>query len=299
MKNNLQISDPNVYARSVNAPVLHPLVSVIHYDEVSPVHTSLNNYGVYGLFIQKNFPRNLTYGMKMFDAADGSIIAVEPGQIGGKEDDGNPLSISGWALLFSAELLRGTDLEAKMKDYPFFSYFAIETLKMEPSEWGRISQLLTQMRHELQENADSPALRDVIRGYIRLILEYCRRIYLRQLSQEDKTSSDILKRFHNLLRDYYLEGRQMDLGLPSVRYCAAQLAYSPRYLGDIIHKATGGTAIGYIHSFVVEQGKNLLMNGHNISETARLLGFDYPHHFTRLFKKVTGITPTEFLGKRA
>ena len=155
------------------------------------------------------------------------------------------------------------------------------------------------MRHELQENADSPALRDVIRGYIRLILEYCRRIYLRQLSQEDKTSSDILKRFHNLLRDYYLEGRQMDLGLPSVRYCAAQLAYSPRYLGDIIHKATGGTAIGYIHSFVVEQGKNLLMNGHNISETARLLGFDYPHHFTRLFKKVTGITPTEFLGKRA
>lgn len=299
MKNILQISDPNVYARSVNAPVLHPLVSVIHYDEVSPVHTSLNNYGVYGLFIQKNFPRNLTYGMKMFDAADGSIVAVEPGQIGGKEDDGNPLSISGWALLFSAELLRGTDLEAKMKDYPFFSYFAIETLKMEPSEWGRISQLLTQMRHELQENADSPALRDVIRGYIRLILEYCRRIYLRQLSQEDKTYSDILKRFHNLLRDYYLEGRQMDLGLPSVRYCAAQLAYSPRYLGDIIHKATGGTAIGYIHSFVVEQGKNRLMNGHNINETARLLGFDYPHHFTRLFKKVTGITPTDFLGKRA
>ena len=299
MKNILQISDPNVYARFVNAPVLHPLVSVIHYDEVSPVHTSLNNYGVYGLFIQKNYPRNLTYGMKMFDAADGSIVAVEPGQIGGKEDDGNPLSISGWALLFSAELLRGTDLEAKMKDYPFFSYFAIETLKMEPSEWGRISQLLTQMRHELQENADSPALRDVIRGYIRLILEYCRRIYLRQLSQEDKTSSDILKRFHNLLRDYYLEGRQMDLGLPSVRYCAAQLAYSPRYLGDIIHKATGGTAIGYIHSFVVEQSKNLLMNGHNINETARLLGFDYPHHFTRLFKKVTGITPTDFLGKRA
>lgn len=299
MKNILQISDPNVYARSVNAPVLHPLVSVIHYDEVSPVHTSLNNYGVYGLFIQKNFPRNLTYGMKMFDAADGSIIAVEPGQIGGKEDDGNPLSISGWALLFSAELLRGTDLEAKMKDYPFFSYFAIETLKMEPSEWGRISQLLTQMRHELQENADSPALRDVIRGYIRLILEYCRRIYLRQLSQEDKTSSDILKRFHNLLRDYYLEGRQMDLGLPSVRYCAAQLAYSPRYLGDIIHKATGGTAIGYIHSYVIQQGKNLLMNGRNISETAHLLGFDFPHHFTRLFKKETGITPTDFLGKRA
>ncbi len=297
MKNLLSITDPNVYARFVHAPVLHPLVSVIHYDEVSPVHTSLNRYGVYGLFIQRNFPKNLTYGMKMFDVPDGSIIAVEPGQIGGKEDDGEELDISGWVLLFSPELLHGTDLEDRMKDYRFFSYFATETLKMEPSEWGRITQLLVQMRHELQDNADSAALRAVLLGYIRLILEYCRRIYQRQLSREDKTSSDLLKRFHQLLREYYLDGRQMDGGVPSVRYCAERLAYSPRYLGDVIHRATGGTAIGYIHSFVVEQGKNLLMNGHNVNETAHMLGFDFPHHFTRLFKRMTGITPSQFLEK--
>jgi len=297
MKNILHVSNPNVYARSVGARELHPLVSVIHYDEVSPFRSSLNNYGVYGLFIQKNFPKNLTYGMKMFDAADGSIFAVEPGQIGGKEDSGEDLYISGWVLLFSPELLHGTDLETRMKEYRYFSYFATETLKMDPSEWGRITQLLSQLRHELQENEDSPALRAVILGYIRLVLEYCQRIYLRQLSKEDKTSSDILKRFHRLLREYYLDGKQMELGIPSVQYCAQQLAYSPRYLGDVIHQATGGTAIGYVHSFVSEQGKTLLMNGHNVNETAHLLGFEYPHHFTRLFKKVTGITPTEFLGK--
>ena len=297
MKNILQLSGPNVYARYVNAPVLHPLVSIIHYDEVSPIHSSLNRYGVYGLFIQRNFPKNLTYGMKMFDAPDGSIIAVEPGQIGGKEDNGEPIDISGWALLFSPELLHGSDLEARLKEYQFFSYFATESLKMESSEWSRITQLLTQMRQELQENADSPALRSVILGYIRLILEYCQRIYLRQLSKDDSNSSDILKRFHNLLRDYYLDGRQMALGVPSVSYCAEQLAYSARYLGDVIHKSTGGTAIGYIHSFVIDQGKNLLMNGHNVNETAHLLGFEFPHHFTRLFKKVTDVTPSEFLGK--
>ena len=297
MKTILSVSEPNVYARFLGAPVLHPLVSVIHYDEVSPIRSSLNRYGVYALFIQRNFPKNLTYGMKMFDAPDGSIIAVEPGQIGGKEDNGEDIFISGWAMLFSPELLHGTDLEARMKEYPFFSYFATETLKMEPAEWGRITQLLVQLRHELEENADSPAFRLVILGYIRLILEYCQRIYQRQLSREDKASSDLLKRFHQLLRDYYLEGRQMDLGVPTVQYCAEQLAYSARYLGDVIHKATGGTAIGSIHSFVVDQGKNLLMNGHNVNETAHLLGFEFPHHFTRLFRKVTGITPSEFLRK--
>ena len=147
MKNILSVSDPNVYARFLGAPVLHPLVSVIHYDEVSPIHSSLNRYGVYGLFIQRNFPKNLTYGMKMFDVPDGSIIAVEPGQIGGREDDGETIYISGWVLMFSPELLHGTDLEPRMKEYPFFSYFATETLKMEPSEWGRITQLLLLFRH--------------------------------------------------------------------------------------------------------------------------------------------------------
>ena len=86
-------------------------------------------------------------------------------------------------------------------------------------------------------------------------------------------------------------------GLPTVRYCAQELFLSPNYFGDLIHKATGGTAIGYIHNFVINQAKSLLMNGHNIGETSRLLCFDFPHHFTRLFKHLTGITPTEFLGK--
>ena len=100
-----------------------------------------------------------------------------------------------------------------------------------------------------------------------------------------------------MLREYYLEGRQLDLGVPSVQFCAGELAYSARCLGDVIHKSTGGTAIGYIHAFVIEQGKTLLMNGHPVGETALLLGFEFPHHFTRLFKKIVGDTPSGFMGK--
>lgn len=297
MKKVLTLSDPNVYAEYLGAPLLHPLICVIHFDELPPIRSSLNNYGVYGLFIQKSFPKNLSYGMKMLDVPDASIIAVAPGQTGGREDNGQRLSLSGWAVLWSPELLHGTDLEGRMQDYRYFSYFATETLQTNTAEWGRISQLLLQLRHELQENEDSPSLRAVILGYLRLILEYCKRIWLRQLSKEDKGSSDMLKRFHQLLVEYYYDNRQLELGVPSVSYCASELAYSARYLGDMIHKATGGTAIGYIHSFVIEQGKSLLVGGHNVNETAHLLGFEYAHHFTRLFKKVTGMTPTEFLVK--
>ena len=297
MKKILKVDSPNDYARFVEAPVLHPLVSIIHYDELAPFRHSLNNYGVYGLFIQRQFPRILSYGMKMLQVSDASIIAVEPGQIGGLEDNGERISLSGWVLLWSPELLHGTELERQIARYQYFSYFFTDSLRMEPDEWLCITQLVAQMRGELMAHEDSPSLRDILLGYLRLILEYCNRIYLRQLSDEDKSGSDLLKRFHNLLQQYFRENRQLSQGLPTVAYCASELAYSPRYFGDIVHKASGGTAIGYIHGYVINQAKSLLMQGHNIGETSHLLGFDYPHHFTRLFKKVTGFTPSEFLGK--
>ena len=295
--NILRIDSPNDYARFVDAPVLHPLLSIIHYDELPPFRHSMNNYGVYGLFIQRQFPHILSYGMKTLQVSDGSIIAVEPGQIGGLEDNGERISLSGWVLLWSPELLNGTELEREIDRYQFFSYFFAGSLQMEPDEWLSITQLLVQMRQELLTHEDSPSLRGILLGYLHLILEYCNRIYLRQLSEENRGGNDLLKQFHNLLQTYFRENRQLSQGLPTVTWCASELAYSPRYFGDIIRKATGGTAIGYIHHYVINQAKSLLMQGHNVSETSRLLGFDFPHHFTRLFKRITGLTPSEFLGK--
>ena len=250
MKNILKVDTPNDYARFVDAPLLHPLVSIIHYDELPPFRHSLNNYGVYGLFIQRQFPKSLSYGMKTVQVGDASIIAVAPGQLGGLEDNGERISLSGWVLLWSPELLHGSELYYHMDRYQFFSYFYTDSLQMEPDEWLSITQLLAQMRQELIGHDDSPMLRSILVGYLRLLLEYCNRIYQRQLSQE-----------------------------------------------DIIHKATGGTAIGYIHAYIINQAKGLLMHGHNVSETSHLLGFDYPHHFTRLFKRVTGLTPSQYLGR--
>lgn len=297
MKNVLKVNNPNVYARHVGAPELHPLLSVIHYDEVSPIRNSLNNYDVYGLFIQREFPKNLSYGVRSLQVSDASIIAVGPGQLGGAEDNGELISLSGWAVLWSPELMAGTDLEPRMRHYPFFSYFYTESLRMEPPEWLAITSLLSQMRQELAAHADSASLRGVLLGYLRLLLEYCNRIYLRQLSEETQDTADILKRFHALLEQYYFEGRQHDRGLPTVAYCASEMAYSPHYFGDMFRKATGSTAISYIHSYVINVGKSLLMQGHNINEASRMLGFEFPHHFTRLFKKIVGVTPSKYLGK--
>ncbi len=286
MRKILKVDNPNVYAEYVGAQPLHPQLALIRYDEVSPFRNSLNNYGVYGLFIQQQFPKYLSYGTKSIVVGDRSIIAVAPGQIGGAEDNGTSIYINGWALLWSPELLR--------PDYPFFSYFDTDWLRMDPAEWDSFDSLLVAMRKEMQQNPDSPELRRILVCYLQLILAYCQRIYQRQLSRKESGESDILKRFHHLLVDYYSNDRQHATGLPTVSYCASELAYSPGYFGDLIRQATGRTAIGYIHDFVIDQAKTFLMKGLNVGEVADLLGFEYPHHFSRLFKRVTGMTPKDF-----
>ena len=142
MKKILKVDSPNDFAQYVEAPVQHPLISVIHFDELAPFRHSLNNYGVYGLFIQRQFPKDLSYVMKTVQASDASIIAVEPGQIGGLEDNGERISLSGWVLLWSPELLHGSELEHQIERYQYFSYFFTGSLRMEPDEWLCITQLL-------------------------------------------------------------------------------------------------------------------------------------------------------------
>lgn len=296
MKRILKITNPNDYGEYVGAEYLHPLISIVHYDELL-IRSSYNNYGVYALFIQKDFPKDLSYGMKPMNVKDGSILAIAPGQVGGREDNGEVLQLNGWAILWSPDLMHNTDIEEKIKEFQYFSYFATEPLKMQPDEYTRISQLISQLRDEIRENEDSTSLRDVILGYLRLIMEYCNRIYRRQQNDSESSKEDILKKFNAILEGYYKDGKQLSMGIPTVSYIAKELAYSPRYFGDIVHKTTGKTAIGYIHDYVINQGKSLLMKGYSIAETAYQLGFEYPHHFTRVFKKVLGMTPSDYINK--
>ena len=46
MEKILKVHRVNDYARYIGAPELHPLVSVIHYDELEHCRHSLNNYDV-------------------------------------------------------------------------------------------------------------------------------------------------------------------------------------------------------------------------------------------------------------
>ena len=84
-------------------------------------------------------------------------------------------------------------------------------------------------------------------------------------------------------------------GVPSVRWCAEQLHLSANYFGDLVKKETGKSAQEYIQLKVIDIAKERMFDTtKSISEIAYELGFRYPQHFTRLFKKCVGQSPNEY-----
>lgn len=292
MKKILKVHTVNDYAKYIGAPVLHPLVSVIHYDELEHCRHSLNNYDVYGMFIGDETLEELTYGLTKYDLHRHALMCVAPGQIGGKADTGEEIQTKGWALLFDPELFHDTELERRMSGYTFFSYNINEALLMSDEQRAIIVQLLEAIRNELQHEDGHTS--QIIVSYIGLILEYVSRFYAQQLSTSNTMTNDLLQRFENLLKRYYADGEYLRQGLPSVKYCAQNLFLSPNYFGDLIKQLTGDTASNAIRRFVMQRARNLLISGSSISETAEQLGFDYPQHFTRMFKKYYQVPPSAY-----
>lgn len=299
MKKVLNVDSVNDYAEYVGAKIMHPHVSVIHYDELEHCRHSLNNYGVYGLFLMEESPYTLAYGQGVYKTGSHSLICVAPGQLGGVSDTGEEIQLKGWALLFSPLLIARTLLEQQMEDYHFFSYYQNEALRMQPDEWRTIVSCVKMIRYELQAHPDAPRQRNILVTYLQLILEYCSRFYERQFHTEAVSChNDLLKRFNKLLHQYYKENRQLKHGVPSVKYCAQELFLSPNYFGDLIRQFTGETAIYTIRKFVMQRAQALLAEGRTVAETAAALGFYYPQHFSRQFKAFFGVSPKQSLQDR-
>lgn len=293
----LKVNKPSDYSAWVGQTDPHELVSVINYSELSPVRYSLNNYDVYGLFLQGEEGMDLVYGSGKYDYSSGTLICVAPGQLGGKEDNGELVHLTGWAVLFHPDILQGTGLEKDIKNFSFFDYRVNEALHMTSEERDVMITLFRQLERELKFPSDDMQNRIIV-GFINLLLRYAQRFYNRQFVTRTIVNNDILSKFETLLKEYFEADRQLSEGLPTVQYCSECLCMSPNYLSDVVKRMSGETANRYIKRFIVQLAKNRLVAGMNSSQVAYSLGFDYPQHFARMFKKMTGETPRDYCTRR-
>ena len=74
------------------------------------------------------------------------------------------------------------------------------------------------------------------------------------------------------------------------------LGYSKSYLSKLFREQTGESIAGYVIKNKIKKAKQLIREGDmNFSEISDKLAFDNPQYFSRVFKRETSMTPSEFM----
>lgn len=285
------------YNESRGVETLHPLVSVIDFSKAEPIPPGhyRHCFGFYAVFLKDVKCGDLRYGRNYYDYQEGTLVFMAPGQVVEVEVKDKPqVPPKGRALLFHPDLLRGTSLGRNIAGYTFFSYEVNEALHLSEQERQVVMDCLQNIQSELKHAIDKHS-RTLIVSNIELLLNYSVRFYERQFTTRSDVNKDALSGFERLLNDYFRDDAPQRDGVPSVRWCAEQLHLSANYFGDLVKKETGKSAQEYIQLKVIDIAKERMFDTtKSISEIAYELGFRYPQHFTRLFKKCVGQSPNEY-----
>lgn len=273
---------------------LHPLVSILDFNGTVPeIYASRMSFGFYAIYLKDVMCGDIKYGRDTYDYQDRTLVFVAPKQVI-NVDINEEYKPSGYALLFHPDLIHGTALGKHIDDYTFFSYESREALHLSEKERKIVLDCFDKIRYELEQRMDNHS-KTLISTNIELFLNYCVRFYERQFITRNQVNSNHIEKFNTLLKDYLQSGKAKTMGFPTVSYCASQLYLSPNYFGDLVKKETGKSASELINLRVMDMAKEMILDGRrSISEIAYELGFTYPHHFSRAFKRNTGITPNEY-----
>lgn len=289
------------YNNSLRIETCNPLLSFVDYSTLPSMMLQMKAYSIYGIFLKDDYAGTLERRNMILDYKQGCMLFVRPGHtVGPNEDCVEFYNPQGYALVFDPRLLHGTELEKRIGNYPFFSYNFAEPLYMNEEERQTILDLFRIINKE-QHQAHEPLNKTVLAGLIGVLLDFCQRLYEHQCGRKsinihNADTQRIVADFHALLGDYFDSDLPQKQGLPTVAFIANQLHLTPNYLGDVVKSITGRSPIQIIHEIEVQIVKRMMQQSKlTINQIADKMGFQYPHHLTRIFKTVTGMTPKQYM----
>ncbi len=152
------------------------------------------------------------------------------------------------------------------------------------------------------EDVAIKALRERADDYIRKgapidgIASRIEKLLRRELAEEpsraealmNSTSNSHVRRAARFIANSYRD----DIRLSDV---AATVGLSPKYLSRIFSAETGTGPLHFLNELRIERAMKLLRTTeHSVNQIAREIGFHYPAHFRRTFRKIAGCTPNEY-----
>lgn len=246
---------------------------------------------LYSVAIKDGTTCNARYGWRSYDFSSGAINFFSPGQMHCWDEPTANSGRWGWLLAFHPDFVRKYPLGEKILRLRYFSYEVDEALHISDSERKTVEGIMDGIESEYLQGVDRHT-QDIIVAQLDVLFCYAERFYDRQFRMRSYAEPDILVRVQRMFRQHLDERRGEFLSVSAV---ASELNMSPHYLSDLLRSQTGMNTKQHIHAYLVDCAKVLLANTQlSVSEVAYRLGFEYPQHFNRLFKRKTGITPSEY-----
>lgn len=274
----------------------HPLVSVIPMKLLSGYDYGDAIYvlDLYQVSLKSGVTGSIQYGRNSYDFQEGTMVFSKPNQSMSYADSEPTDEGDGWALFFHPDLIRRSELGRTIDQYTFFTYEANEALHLSEDERENLLELVQKIEKEYKQNIDKHS-QELIISNIELLLKYCNRFYDRQFYTRTNLNKDFITKFERLIKDYFNSEKPVELGLPTVKLCAEEMNMSSSYLSDMLKKETGKNAQEHIHLYMIDKAKTMLLGSDDsISQIAYGLGFEYPQHFSKLFKQKTGMSPAAY-----
>ena len=272
---------------------LHPLVSVLHVENTEHIQKCVMHYGLYAIYLKETKGCKLSYGRTPYDFDEMTVTSFAPGQVVKVEPNPDVPFAKFTALVFHPDLLNRTALGTQMSRYEFFGYSSTEALHLSAQEVEVFQGVIAMIEQELHRAIDKHT-RELIVSNIELLLNYCLRFYDRQFITREEINHGVVIKFLTLL-DEYMNDKAKYEGLPTVAYFADKCCLSNGYFGTLVKTETGRTAKDLINDRVLAKAKELLQSETiTITEVSQRIGFEYPQHFVRFFKSLTGKTPSQW-----
>ena len=276
-------------------PTLHPMVGIGDLSKADKSIFEPTDFTSYCVILMNSNCGEMVKSGRTIQYKQGTMVTVRPGDVISMNlaPDARPM---GMMLLFRPEMIENTGLGRDFYMFNYFDYDVGEALELTDREHEVMMNCFANIQAELDAKNDE-LTGHMLRLGIGQMLSYCKRFYERQFDTRKFHNSDMMVKLDAMLDSYLAgEGGLMEtLGYPTVTWCASQFHLTPNYFGNMVRRQAHVSAQEYIQNKMVERAKELLADpALSIDDIAFRLGFTYPNHFTRMFRKKTGLAPSAY-----
>lgn len=226
-----------------------------------------------------------------YDVSEGSLFFLSPGQIHSWELSED---IDGYIFFCSQEYYEMHYVNQKLRNFPFFGSVSF------PRKLQLDAEELLKNIHLFQELGKEHERKDIMKdGFILSLMSQvfinATRLFTKDFDvQASSAGLSYFKHyqdFENLVEQHFTEQK-------SIAYYANLLGISSKHLNRIAQTVVQKTATEVITERVVLEAKRMLMYlDENLVDIAFRLGYEEYSYFVRVFRKSSGMTPTQFMRK--